>query len=675
MMKRGILLLTGSMLIALVLQGQHRQVLLGDSLYDHYSYAKAVRHYEKALKKEDRKWMVHERLGNSFYQLRDYQTALSHYNQALSMSDSWNEESRWHYLQVQRTFGNDEEVRKYLALWGQGESTRAAALEKGIQGEILFFMDSAVWDISLSGVNSDRADFAPAYYKDGLVFASSRKEDNSSSRKYHWDGSYYLDLYYSSLKPGPSGEIAIEPAGENTVYHDGPVVFYDNYSRVIFTRNELGKSKDDIRTLVLMEARVGVNGNWSEVTPLSVNEPGFSFSHPALSTDGQYLYFVSDKSGGYGGTDIWRSRRTGDSWDTPENLGPSINTPGNEMFPYLYGEELFFASDGHPGLGGLDVFIAGEFAEGSYMIRNAGYPINTRKDDFGLITRNGRQGYFSSNRAGQDDIYAFSRDRMVVDIFYEDRQGVSLDSVLTVMDGREIQMIGERTHLYLPLNSVTGMHASREGYSDTTFSVATDDSFYKALTVPLTDVHLTDRGLMEIYPIASEFKVDFYLATPEALVHSDHEGRWLQRLDVREIERDEQMNELDRIHRILDQNGFDVHVKDTITSIFFDFDKYAVRETEKSNLSRLIDLLDRYPEAKIIISAHTDARGSNAYNDKLATRRANATRDYLIANGISSTRIEARSFGERQLWIECEQCTEEQHQLNRRATFGVNKEE
>ncbi len=674
-MKRALFVLAGCLMMIIQVSGQHRQVLLGDSLYRHYSYVKAIRHYEKALKKVDRKGPVHEKLGNSYYQLQDYDQAQLHYNEARDGLTSWNEETRWNYLQVQRTLGNDQLVRKLVADWGIADQQSITSLATGLLAEDLYYMDSAAYEIKLAEVNSDRSEFAPAYFRDGLVFTSSRKEGNTSNRKYHWDGGYYLDLYYSSLKRGPSGDIDIVPVGNNTNYHDGPVVFYNNDSQVIFTRNEQGKSRDGLRTLVLMQADVSPSGQWENVRVLPMNKENYSMSHPALSADGRKLYFVSDMPGGQGGTDIWYSRREGDSWGEPVNMGPSVNTSEDEMFPAVYGTQLLFASNGHPGLGGLDIFIAEPLPGEEYLIRNAGYPLNTRKDDFGLITRDGRTGYFSSNRAGQDDIYSFTRDKIPVDIFYVTTDEMPLDSVSTEWNGIEVTPRKDHTHLLLPMNAVSDINASRSGYGDTTFSVTTNEEFYLAKTIPLASLSDLDRGLIEIYPIASEDRVDFYLGTPDDLIHVDKDERWLKRLDVRQIEELPDYTLLDKVEKILDQNGYDTHLNDTISAIFFDFDKYDIRSGEKSNLSRLIRLLDRYPKAKIIVSAHTDARGSHAYNDKLADRRANATRDYLIASGITSDRILMKVYGERMLWIECAECTESQHQLNRRATFGVNKEE
>lgn len=670
-MIRAILLLTGFLTVFGSLKAQHRQVLLGDSLYRHYSYAKAVKHYEKALKKVDDPIHVHERLANCYYKLRDYDQALTQYEQAISGSKDWSEESRWNYLHVQRSAGNDEAVRKYVAEWASLNKELAGSVSTGIQAEYLYFIDSAAFEVTLTVVNTDRSEFAPAYYQDGLVFASSRKEGNASSKKYHWDGGYYLDLYYAPLKGGPS--VAPTPVGANTTFHDGPLAFYDNDRKVIFTRNEPGKSRDGLRTLVLMHADVLPNGSWVNIEELSLNDPGYSLSHPAITADMKRLYFVSDMPGGHGGTDIWYSERSGDHWGQPVNMGPEINTAGNEMFPYLRGDEFFFASDGHPGLGGLDIFIAEEIGKKAFMIRNAGYPLNTSRDDFGLITRNGREGFFSSNRAGQDDIYSFIRDKTLVDIFYVDEKDQSLDSVSTEKEGRKIMPTGDRTHLLLPVNSVTGLHASRENYADTAFSIETGDEFYLARTIPMR--YALDRGLVDIYPIASEGRVDFYLGLPEKLVYADEAGHWERDLDIVRIEDMPDFNMLQNISKILDQNGFDVVVKDTISAVFFDFDKHVIRSREKTNLDRLISLLDRYPASGVVVSAHTDIRGSNAYNDKLAERRAISTRDYLIANGISSERITMHFYGERKLWIECSKCTEEEHQLNRRAVFGVNKEE
>jgi outer membrane protein OmpA-like peptidoglycan-associated protein/tetratricopeptide (TPR) repeat protein len=652
-------------------EAQHRQVLLGDSLYRFSSYAKAIGHYEKALKKVDDPLVVHEKLGNSYYQLQNFPQALEHYEQAWKNVSSWEPETRWKYLQVQRALGHEDQVREYIASWASLDEDRAGTLENGIQAEALYYMDSAAYDLSLTTFNSDKSDFSPAYFKEGLVFSSSRGEGNTSNKKFHWDGGYHLDLFY--VKPA-NGNTAAEvvPTGDNMTYHDGPAIFYARDTRVIFTRNEEGRVKDGRRVLQLMQADINEKNEWINIRPLLLNSEEYSLSHPALSEDEQTLYFISNMPGGQGGTDIWKSQRNGDQWGSPVNMGNDINTSGNEMFPFVYGEEFFFASDGHPGLGGLDIFLSEPLADNGYLVRNVGYPMNTSMDDFGLITRNGREGYFSSNRAGQDDIYYFLKDKTLVDIFYVDEEEQLLDSVITDLNGKKILPITNRrvTHLILPMNSVHGLSASKENYSDTSFSIETKEEFYIARTIPLKE--MKERGTIDIYPIAAEDKVDFYLGTPEKLLHVDEKEHWQKMLQVKDIP-SAQGNELERLRQVLDKNGFDMVVHDTITSIYYDFDKYAIRTSEETNLSRLISLLKKYPESRVVLSAHTDARGSNAYNDKLALKRARSAKDYLIANGIVSERIEAQAYGETQLLIRCEQCTEAEHQMNRRATFGIDK--
>lgn len=675
-MKRGFSIIFGCFMLMVHYAGaQHRQVLLGDSLYSHSSYAKAIKHYEKALNKVDNQAPIFEKLGNTYFQLQQYADASEQYNKAIDYQENWQTETRWKYLQIQRINGNDQAIRKSLASWASLDEQKAGMLSNSMMAESLFYMDSAAYDIKVTGINSDRSDFAPAYYRDGLVFTSSRGEGNVSTRKYHWDGGYHLDLFYVPLASMSAGAEAATSFGENTTFHDGPAVFFNGDRKVIFTRNEGGRSKDGTRRLMLMEAEVSTEGTWSDIKPLSINSEEYSLSHPALSDDNTILYFISDMPGGQGGTDLWMSRRNGNEWGAPQNLGPTINTSGDEMFPYVYKEELFFASNGHPGLGGMDIFIAQKTEGSGYMIRNAGYPLNTNLDDFGIITRNGREGYFSSNRAGQDDIYHFLKDKTLVDILYVDQEEQLLDSVTTDMGGKKIMPITNRrvTHLILPMNSIQGLKATKENYADTSFSIETGEEFYISRTIPLTRLDDLDRGVIGVYPIAAENKVDFYLATPEMLMHVDDKDGWMSHLNVKNVAGENASNELERLRNILDKNGFDLVVYDTITSIYFDFDKYNIRTSEESNLSRLITLLQKYPSANVVLSAHTDARGSNAYNDKLALKRANAAKDYLIARGVGSKRIEAKAYGERQLLIQCEKCTEEEHQINRRATFGINK--
>ena len=300
-----------------------------------------------------------------------------------------------------------------------------------------------------NGVNSD---LAPAFFYDGLVFGSVRTGDK---RK----GAYY-DLFYTRplAEDRPDGlSLSYEPIEGfsdmlNSGFNEAIVTFSPDYSEVYFTSNqaEAASEKRPVRRLEIMVARMGADSTWSEPLPLALNSPNYSAAHPALSPDGQRLFFSSDRPGGFGGKDLYYADRVGLGWSSPINLGPKINTEGDELFPYYHSDgELYFASDGQIGLGGLDIFRVEDLGEGQWgSVQNPGRPINSESDDFALILKpDGTYGFLTSNRPGgkgSDDIYAFQKRKIRLEIqFYTDEDTMLAESLPLAVRGEEYLVFTE----------------------------------------------------------------------------------------------------------------------------------------------------------------------------------------------------------------------------------------
>ncbi|MEM6831674.1 MAG: SPOR domain-containing protein, partial [Bacteroidota bacterium] len=282
-----------------------------------------------------------------------------------------------------------------------------------------FFADSADYKVSFSSINTGESDFATTYYQGGIVFASSR-EKVKNVKQYNMTQSSYLDLYLREVLE--NGELGVPKKFDKTInspYHEGPAAFFDNYTQLIFTRNNyyekrFHSSEESTLTLELFYSKKDrLLGYWSEPVVLSgVADPGFSNAHPTVSKDGKSLYFVSDRPGGKGGSDIYLSVNQDGKWSEPVNLGEPLNTLGNESFPFLANDStLYFSSDGHIGIGGLDCY---RYNLNTQVVENMGYPINTNHDDFAIIVNKEGEGYFSSNRSKkQDNIYSFKYEPFV----------------------------------------------------------------------------------------------------------------------------------------------------------------------------------------------------------------------------------------------------------------------
>ncbi|MCK5104231.1 MAG: PD40 domain-containing protein, partial [Cyclobacteriaceae bacterium] len=285
------------------------------------------------------------------------------------------------------------------------------------------YKDSSRFHFNPVSFNSESTDFSPAYYKDGLVFVSGRAEH---SKEFKWDESSFLDLYQSAKdSTGNYSEPTVFYKKLNSRFHEGPISFFTNGKSLVYTRSNFEKgtvrrSSDGVTKLKLYFTVIDKKGNWSKRHPYQYNSDEYSVGHPAISNDGLIMYFISDMPGGYGGTDIYVSKFDGRLWSVPENMGSEVNTKGNEMFPFLHNTDvLYFASNGHGGLGGLDIY---KFDLSSRKLNNIGYPLNSEKDDFGLIMNaEGNQGFMSSNRNsqnGMDNIYNFGF-LPSIDIYYE----------------------------------------------------------------------------------------------------------------------------------------------------------------------------------------------------------------------------------------------------------------
>jgi len=525
----------------------------------------------------------------------------------------------------------------------------------------------------------------------------------------------------------------------NTRYHEGPATFSRDGSRIYFTRNnyndgKAGKSSEGTNKLKLYTARQQ-NGAWTNIEELPFNSDEYSVGHPTLSRDGQLLYFASDMPGGFGGTDLYVTQNQNDRWGKPVNLGSTINTKGNELFPFVDDVgNLYFSTDGRRGQGGLDIFYAsllnGTTVQGVSTLEA---PINSPKDDFGLITDAWRQGgYFSSNRReGNDDIYRFVRESSLFDCrdltirLYDTDTDQPLDSVIVVVkaasEARPDQTLTTDKNgfarICLQANNEFTFQSSRDGYINTT-------------------VGFTTRNLTDDQPSRIEigmFKPTVVMDTIEVVntpvptgsltrsrirgtVVSERERRPIEGVTVR------LRNECDHTQReyVTGPDGyyaFDIvegcdymlaaskpafgtntnrikrlPKKDTpkevaadlrmlsvgdvllVDNIYYDFGGINLRADGARELDKVVTTMRKYPSLVIEIRSYTDSRGGAARNLALSQERAEAVARYLTGKGISRKRIRAIGLGETQLINNCTDgviCTEAEHQRNRRTEFRV----
>ena len=487
--------------------------------------------------------------------------------------------------------------------------------------------------------NSKKSDFAPSIYGDRLVFASTRDSLKANGEIYPWNQQPYLDVYVT--EPKAKGFVP-EKFLDNleSSFHDSNLAFSWDSQTVYFTRNYLKKDKlsansEGLSNMQILKGTI-VGNSLMNVTSLSFNSKDYSCGHPAVSKNGRYLYFTSDMPGGFGESDIYVVELSpdGEAFTPPINLGSTVNTPGREMFPFVSNDVLYFSSDSHYGMGGLDVFASKIFSRSEYSLPlNVGKPINSNMDDFSYIKSNETyDGYVASNRSGgmgDDDIYYFERKKPVDCLEYS-------GYVLNEITNEPIPMAS--VELYNPEDGLRAVVKTDEkGFYQ--FNLPCKKNNRMVFFKPKHSKKTVMVKTMENPQAASSNNL-VYLTPFDSLVEKDG--------DVEKIK---------------------------VDPIYFDYDKSNITTRAEIELEKVLFAMKEFPDIKIKIESHTDSRGSDDYNLSLSDDRAKSTRKYLIAKGIDIDRIEsANGYGEYRLKNDCGnsvRCSEQDHYVNRRSDFII----
>lgn len=485
-----------------------------------------------------------------------------------------------------------------------------------------FFKDTTRFTINELVLPGIRNVFSATPYKQGLLVVGEQEAPLATTNP--WNGMSYLDLYYSEKKTIVTWlEAQPVPGKVNGTYHEGPVAISADGKTMYFTRShytdrKLAKDEDDVSHLMLFRASLNGEGEWDDVRAFAYNGLDFSTGHPALSADGRTLYFASDRPGGHGGTDLWMSTDNGTGWTEPVNLGPTVNTPGNELFPTINGNTLYFASTAHENMGGLDIFSTTVQHERWTEPENLGYPMNTPHDDFAFVMEaGGNSGYLSSDRSGSDRIHAFTLNERIF----------MLNAL--VMDSSNFL-----PHVEAKLVNVETLEENAA---------------------------LTDKDGRVMFPLAPESTYDLTV---------QREGY----LAARKRISTKGLAVSDTLEARLNLLGIELNKPIAIENIYFDYDKWDIRPDAAKELDKLVAIIKENPDLSFELGSHTDARGGDIYNLVLSDARANSTVDYLIRSGADPARIKAKGYGEERLVNNCgngAKCTEEAHQANRRTEFTI----
>ncbi|WP_281323665.1 OmpA family protein [Flavobacterium sp. IMCC34518] len=621
---------------------QKKTVAKADVNYDRYAYVDAIVNYEKVAAKGYQDEKMFQKLGNAYYFKAELPQASKWYEQLFTLYPNQEAEYYYRYSQTLKSTGDYKKSDQMLEQFNlkSGNDKRGILFKENKNYLEEIKANSGRFQVVDAGVNSAFSDYGSSFLGDKLVFASARDTGGVSKKVFKWTNKSFTNLYASEMKP--DGEMGIPERFVRTInskFNESTPIFTQDGKTMYFTRNNYlegkrGRDSSKNTLLKLYKATLDAEGEWSNVTELPFNSNEYSVAHPALSQDEKTLYFASDMPGTLGQSDLFRVKINQDgTYGTPENLGPEINTEGRETFPFVSEEnELFFASDGRPGLGGLDIFVARKEVDDSfYGIQNVGEPINSNQDDFAFLINKKRNGFFTSNREGgkgYDDIYRFVEYKKLI-------CDQMLSGLITDQETKEI-VSNAKMSLF--------------------------DSNFKPLQVTQTDA----QGR---YSFAVDCSKTYY-------VRAEKEDYQTKEGSVRSKSfsgsKDYSMELERRIKPIT--VGTDLAKTLDIPMIYFDLDKSYIRKDASYELAKVLTVMQQYPAMKIEVRSHTDSRQTAAYNEKLSDRRAKATVTWLVKNGINSARLTGKGYGESQLVNPCAdgvKCSEEEHQANRRSEFII----
>lgn len=623
---------------------QQAKINSGDKKYDNYAYVDAIKTYEKVASKGYKSEDMFKKLGNSYYFNSDFEGAAKWYGELFALNTNLEPEYYYRYAQSLKSTGDISKANKLFDEFStkSKNDTRAKFYKSDINYLDEIKTNSGRYKIEDAGVNSKYSDYGSFVHNNKLYFASARDTGNFSQRKHKWTGEYFTNIYNADVnsETGNTTKVNKFKSAINTKFHEASPAFTKDGKTVYFTRNNYidgkkGKDDNKITLIKIYKATLDEKNKWSNITELPFNSNNYSTGHPALSPDEKTLYFSSDMPGSIGQSDLYKvSINSNGGYGTPENLGNTINTEGKETYPFVTNEnEIYFSSDGHPGLGGLDVFVANIEDDGKISnVQNVGGDVNSPKDDFAYIIDTAtRRGYFSSNKdggQGSDDIYKFLETRRLKCI--QELEGIITDA--------ETGIILPGTKLTLFDNQMAVKNSTvSDGLGKYSFPVECGKSYnvraekpeYNTKELSVTIARTNGKTNL---PIALE------KATCKVTV------------------------------------GDDLGKCFGIKMIYFDLNKANIREEAALDLEKILVVLNDYPTMKLDIRSHTDSRASNEYNNILSDKRAKSTIKWLIKNGVAPDRLSGKGYGETQLLNKCSdgvQCTEEEHQINRRSEFII----
>jgi len=526
--------------------------------------------------------------------------------------------------------------------------------------------DSAKYVIEKLNINSKYSDVYLRYINDTTVVFTSNRKNNMFPKIDKWSDLPYYNLYSAYVIDSSKHNFSEPTIFYHEKFHSGFATFTKDGKEMFFSKSLKTNAK---HTLNIFSSNYS-DGQWSEAIQFPHTDEDHTILHPALSEDGKYLYFSSDKEGGYGGFDIYVSKRnSGGQWSVPKNLGDKVNTPGNEVFPSIQSSELlFFSSDRHLGLGGLDIFGAKMSDHGKVLVvKNTGYPINSNLDDFSVkFNEDLTEGYFSSNRTGgegKDDLYFVKIAQP--SLFPLNIEGIIYDSLENVMDEAIIALYDTAGNLlYKTVTNDDGQYNITREVESKDLVLISRKKNYKTKVIPI-----------QISPSKFAYTQNISMGL-DTIIPTKVEGEKFTASVLTDTTNKEIMTDhlKEKIHELTTTDSIVDHFK--IPNVIYAYNKAEISDVHEEKFHQASDFMKKYPNMILTMSSHADSRGSKEYNTKLSYRRSLVALKYLLKIGIPNDRIKIKWHGEDSLLNDCidgVDCDEKQHEINRRTEFHFER--
>ena len=627
-MKKTFLIFVLTIICSFNLIAQNDDTKRADKHFSRFEYVDAAEDYLDLALNGKGNTYVYSRLADCYYNVFNTQEAQKWYAKALA--DSNDPEIIFKYSQMLKANGSFEESNKWMTKFAdmRPADIRSITFKQNPDYLPKILEKGKKFNVQNLELNSENSDFGGTVHNGNLYYVSAR---NNARKIYGWNEQPFLDIIETQIRTdGSFGDTYLMGTKINTKYHEGTVSFSPDGKTMYFSRESFfdktyvkdSLSNNKFSVMNLYKA-TKIDGLWDDIEALPINSKNYNLSAPHVSQDGKTLFFHSDMPGGFGLADIYRVEIKEDgTFGEPINLGQKVNTEGQERFPFQ-GKDgtIYFSSDGHLGLGGLDVFFTKEIDGKMAPVRNVGIPVNSSADDFAFSINENGEGYVSSNRMGgrgSDDIYTIKKLQPICDVLInisvtDIKTGSTIgDALVSLTDSNESVINSKNTNsngkseFMIECNSDSGLVVSKEDYESKMVAIA---------------------GTRD-----EEIKIEIALEPIEKLIVDD---------------------------------------KVELNPIYFDFDKANITAKAAFELDKLVLIMEKYPDLVIKATSHTDSRGNDSYNMALSDRRAKTTVQYIISKGIDANRISGEGKGETELINNCINCTDEEHQMNRRSEFLI----